>query len=214
MGERRVVEILPCDIPTEIPILPLASTVVFPSTVVSLQVVREKNLNLIRQLAVDDIIGIVVQKESTVEIPPPSELTEMGVAARLANRINLTPTTVQLILIGIIRFRVDAYLQTHPFLRARVSCLEIHEPDDASSTQLVQESVRKLETLVEVDPRVPEETLNLIRNNLQGPGHLADQLSEYLNFQVRQKIEILQCVNPLERLQIANGIMSRQIAFG
>jgi len=214
MGERRVVEILPCDIPTELPILPLASTVVFPSTVVSLQVVREKNLNLIRKLAVDDIIGIVVQKESTVDIPPPSELTEMGVAARLANRINLTPTTVQLILIGIIRFRVDAYLQTHPFLRARVSCLEIHEPDDASSTQLVQESVRKLETLVEVDPRVPEETLNLIRNNLQGPGHLADQLSEYLNFQVRQKIEILQCVNPLERLQIANGIMSRQIAFG
>ncbi len=100
MGERRVVEILPCDIPAEIPILPLASTAVFPTTVVSLQVVREKNLNLIRNLAVDDIIGIVVQKKSTVDIPPPNELTEMGVAARLANRINLTPTTVQLILIG------------------------------------------------------------------------------------------------------------------
>lgn len=47
---RARVEMLECDIPAEVPIIPLASTVVFPRMVVNLQVVRKKNLSLIRDV--------------------------------------------------------------------------------------------------------------------------------------------------------------------
>ena len=65
------VEMLSCDIPAELPIIPLASTVVFPQMVVNLQVVRKKNLNLIRDMNSESIIGLVVQKKSSVEVPRP-----------------------------------------------------------------------------------------------------------------------------------------------
>ncbi len=56
------VEMLECDIPAELPIIPLASTVVFPQMVVNLQVVRKKNLNLIRDMEQESIIGLFLKQ--------------------------------------------------------------------------------------------------------------------------------------------------------
>jgi ATP-dependent Lon protease len=214
MTPKSEVEILPCDIPADIPILPLASTVVFPSTVVSLQVVRPPALELVRDLKIDDIVGLVVQKIPSIEIPPPDQLTEMGVAARLANLVNLTSTSVQLILIGLARFRVESFLQMQPYLRARVGCIEVAEPEEFENLPLIRDTLQRLETMVRIDSRFPQDLVQMIQNNLQGPGHLADQVANHLNFQVREKIEILQCVDPMERLRISNGILRRHIAFG
>ena len=63
-------EMLECDIPAELPVIPLASTVVFPQMVVNLQVVRKKNLSLIRDMEPESIIGLVVQKSTSIEVPP------------------------------------------------------------------------------------------------------------------------------------------------
>ncbi|HUD73120.1 MAG TPA: LON peptidase substrate-binding domain-containing protein, partial [Dongiaceae bacterium] len=75
-------EMLECDIPAELPVIPLASTVVFPQMVVNLQVVRKKNLSLIRDMEPESIIGLVVQKSTSIEVPPIDELSSIGVAAR------------------------------------------------------------------------------------------------------------------------------------
>src|SRR5215813_6593166 len=82
---RPTAELLECDIPAELPIIPLASTVVFPQMVVNLQVVRKKNLSLIRDMEPESIIGLVVQKSSSIDVPPIEELSTIGVAARLVN---------------------------------------------------------------------------------------------------------------------------------
>src|SRR5262245_10353542 len=114
-------EMLECDIPAELPIIPLASTVVFPQMVVNLQVVRKKNLNLIRDMEPESIIGLVVQKSSSIDVPPIEELSTIGVAARLVNKINVSGNTIQIILLGLRRFRVTSYNKTEPYLRARVA---------------------------------------------------------------------------------------------
>src|SRR5262245_66485549 len=118
---RAQPELLECDIPAELPVIPLASTVVFPQMVVNLQVVRKKNLNLIRDMEPESIIGLVVQKSSSIDVPPIEELSTIGVAARLVNKINVSGTTIQIILRGLRRFRVTSYNKTEPYLRARVA---------------------------------------------------------------------------------------------
>src|SRR5262245_57390094 len=118
---RPSAEMLECDIPGELPIIPLASTVVFPQMVVNLQVVRKKNLSLIRDMEPESIIGLVVQKSSSIDVPPIEELSTIGVAARLVNKINVSGTTIQIILRGLRRFRVTSYNKTEPYLRARVA---------------------------------------------------------------------------------------------
>jgi ATP-dependent Lon protease len=206
-------EMLECDIPAELPIIPLASTVVFPQMVVNLQVVRKKNLSLIRDMEPESIIGLVVQKSTSIEVPPIEELSGIGVAARLVNKLNVSGNTIQIILLGLRRFRVAEYLQTEPYLKARVACIDEAEIESMEANLLMGNALHLLENLIQLDPRVPGEILNLIKNNLTGPGNLADQVANHLNFELEEKKEILQTIDPIDRLKVGIRLIEKSIGL-
>jgi ATP-dependent Lon protease len=206
-------EMLECDIPGELPIIPLASTVVFPQMVVNLQVVRKKNLSLIRDMEPESIIGLVVQKSTSIEVPPIDELSGIGVAARLVNKLNVSGNTIQIILLGLRRFRVAEYLQTEPYLKARVACINEAEIESMEANLLMGNALHLLENLIQLDPRVPGEILNLIKNNLTGPGNLADQVANHLNFELEEKKEILQTIDAIDRLKVAIRLIEKSIGL-
>jgi ATP-dependent Lon protease len=212
-GAKARVEMLACDIPAEVPIIPLASTVVFPQMVVNLQVVRKKNLNLIRDMEPESIIGLVVQKSTSIDVPPIEELSTIGVAARLVNKINVSGNTIQIILLGLRRFRVASYVQTEPYLRARVACIDEKEDESMEANMLMGNALHLLENLIQLDPRVPGEILNLIKNNLTGPGNLADQVANHLNFELEEKKEILTTIEPIGRLKVAIRLIEKSIGL-
>ncbi len=212
-GLRAHGEMLACDIPAELPVIPLASTVVFPQMVVNLQVVRKKNLNLIRDMEPESIIGLVVQKSSSIDVPPIEELSAIGVAARLVNKINVSGNTIQIILLGLRRFRVAGYIQTEPYLKARVACIDEKEEESMEANMLMGNALHLLENLIQLDPRVPGEILNLIKNNLSGPGNLADQVANHLNFELEEKKEILTTIDPMGRLKVAVRLIEKAIGL-
>jgi ATP-dependent Lon protease len=206
-------ELLECDIPAELPIIPLASTVVFPQMVVNLQVVRKKNLSLIRDMEPESILGLVVQKSTSIEVPPIEELSGIGVAARLVNKLNVSGNTIQIILLGLRRFRIAEYLQTEPYLKARVACIDEREVESMEANLLMGNALHLMENLIQLDPRVPGEILNLIKNNLTGPGNLADQVANHLNFELEEKKEILQTINPIDRLKVGIRLIEKSIGL-
>src|SRR2546422_8865494 len=212
-GLRAHGEMLACALPVELPIIPLASTVVFPQMVVTLQVERKKTLTLTRDMEPDSIIGLVVQNPSSIDVPPIEELSPIGVAARLVNKINVSGNTIQIILLGLRRFRVASYLQTEPYLKARVACIDEKEEDSMEANVLMGNALHLLENLIQLDPRVPGEILNLIKNNLTGPGNLADQVANHLNIELEEKKEILQTIEPLERLKVAIRLLEKSIGL-
>ena len=212
-GARAHGDMLACDIPAELPVIPLASTVVFPQMVVNLQVVRKKNLNLIRDMEPESIIGLVVQKSSSIDVPPIEELSTIGVAARLVNKINVSGNTIQIILLGLRRFKIASYIQTEPYLKARVACIDEKEDDSMEANMLMGNALHLLENLIQLDPRVPGEILNLIKNNLSGPGNLADQVANHLNFELEEKKEILTTIDPLGRLKVAIRLIEKAIGL-
>ncbi len=212
-GAKARIDMLACDIPSELPIIPLASTVVFPQMVVNLQVVRKKNLNLIRDMEPEAIIGLVVQKSSSIDVPPIEDLSQIGVAARLVNKLNVSGNTIQIILLGLRRFRIAQYLQTEPYLRARVACIDEKEDESMEANLLMGSALHLLENLIQLDARVPGEILNLIKNNLTGPGNLADQVANHLNFELEEKKEILQTINPIDRLKVAIRLIEKTIGL-
>jgi len=212
-GSKARLDMLSFEIPPELPIIPLASTVVFPQMVVNLQVVRKKNLNLIRDIEPESIIGLVVQKSSSIDVPPIEDLSQIGVAARLVNKLNVSGNTIQIILLGLRRFRIAAYLQTEPYLRARVSIIDEKEDESMEANLLMGNALHLLENLIQLDPRVPGEILNLIKNNLTGPGNLADQVANHLNFELEEKKEILQTIDALDRLKVAIRLIEKSIGL-
>ena len=199
------------DIPAELPLIPLVSTVVFPNLVVNLQVVRKKNLQLVRDLQPEAIVGLVLQKSSGLEFPPIEELSPIGVAARLVTRINVSRNTIQIILLGLRRFQIVEYVKTDPYLTARVAYIDEREEESMEANVLMGNALHLLDTLVRQDNRLSEEILHLIRNNLTGPGSLADQIANHLNFKLEDKKEILMTIPPLERLQVAIRLLKKAL---
>src|SRR4026209_2484990 len=70
--------------PQELPILPLRNTVLFPGVVIPITVGRDKSIRLIRDANKGDkLIGVVSQKDMSIEDPAISDLNKIGTMAQM-----------------------------------------------------------------------------------------------------------------------------------
>src|SRR5215213_10900974 len=112
-------------IPSLLPILPIRNVVVFPGTVMPLNVGRQKSKNLLDEVMPGEkVIGVVTQRNSDVEDPQMPDLHSVGVAAMILKLFKLPDGNQSIIVHGLTRFRVLEIEQTDPFAMARVEVLE------------------------------------------------------------------------------------------
>src|SRR6056297_3717277 len=77
MSEEEERELTEAEIPESLPILPLKNTVLFPGVVVPITVGRDRSLALVKEAYENDkTIGVVAQKDESVEDPDPQDLYE------------------------------------------------------------------------------------------------------------------------------------------
>src|ERR1700712_3049355 len=72
------------EIPKELPVLPLRNTVLFPGVVLPITVGRDKSIKAVNDAyKADKLIGVLAQKDSTVEDPSTDDLESVGTVARI-----------------------------------------------------------------------------------------------------------------------------------
>src|SRR5215216_5667651 len=72
------------EIPPEISLLPLRNTVLFPGVVLPITVGRDKSIKAVNDAyKTDKLIGVVAQKDSSVEDPEVKDLEQVGTVARI-----------------------------------------------------------------------------------------------------------------------------------
>ncbi len=114
-------------IPNQLPILPIRNIVVFPGTVMPLNVGRQKSKNLLDEVMPGEkVIGVVTQRNSDVEDPQMVDLHGVGVAAMILKLFKLPDGNQSIIVHGLTRFRVLSLDQTDPFALGRIEVLEVH----------------------------------------------------------------------------------------
>src|SRR5246127_5855406 len=108
-------------IPEELSILPVRGFVVFPGTIVPLNVQRAASLKLLDDtLPRTKVIGLVAQRDEAKEDPAPQELYSIGTAALVLKLIRQADDRVLVIAQGLRRFSLRKIVATAPFLRAEV----------------------------------------------------------------------------------------------
>src|SRR5262245_1169238 len=71
-------------IPNLLPILPIRNIVVFPGTVMPLNVGRQKSKNLLDEVMPGDkVIGVITQRNAETEDPQQTDLHAVGVACMI-----------------------------------------------------------------------------------------------------------------------------------
>ena len=107
---------------TELPLVALRETVIFPEMIVPLQVGRDKSVAALNAaVAEGGRIALVTQRQADQEdITDPSQLYAIGTVAKIAQVVQLQDGTVRAIIQGQARMRLHGFAKTEPFIRARV----------------------------------------------------------------------------------------------
>ena len=104
---------LQCDVPSEIPVLPLMSTIVFPLGVTSIQVRLEQSKALLRDHSdPDTLVALVYSPAKREEEIRPEELSPVGLSARVIRILNLPAGNMQVTLEGLRRVAIDRFIRS------------------------------------------------------------------------------------------------------
>src|SRR5438876_4693535 len=111
----------PMAIPSELPILPLRDTVLFPNSFMPLAVARESSVRLIDDaIANGKLIAVFTQRDASIDEPTRDDLYPVGTATHIHKMFKLPDGSLRLIVQGLARLTLEEILATQPYLRGRV----------------------------------------------------------------------------------------------
>ncbi|MCC6525061.1 MAG: endopeptidase La [Polyangiaceae bacterium] len=198
-----------------LPILPLRNSVLFPTSVVPINVGRPRSVRLVQDLLGQEraLVGVVSQKSSNVDEPTFEDLFDVGTLARVVKVIRLGPSNYSVVLNGLARVRLAGDLLLEPYMRARVERLEETRTRDVELEALgatLRESTREVLSLM---PHLPRDTATIL-DHVREPGALADLIAA--NFPPSQvsvvdKQRVLEAADVKRRLKLVLGLVAPQL---
>jgi len=216
MSKRSPAElgpILECDIPPEMPVLPLMSTLVFPLGVTSIQIRVEQSKALLRDHAdPDTLIALVYSPATREQDIKPEDLSKVGLAARVIRILNMPGGNLQVTLEGLRRVSIVEILHSTPYIMARVSCPIEAIGDPMEIQESLTRILKSLRTLAQLDTSYPAELDNIFSMNLGDPGLFADTVGSLVRFSVETKRQIVEELDVVRRLTIVAENLDAEIA--
>jgi len=188
-------------VPEVLSLLPLRNTVLFPGVVIPITVGRDKSIKLIKDAyASDRIIGVVAQKDVSVEDPKLDDLKSIGTVAQILRMLRMPDGNTTVIIQGKRRFRVKELVQDDPYLKAVV------EPfSDSTKIEKDQEFSAIVDSLKDISmqiiqqsPNIPTEASFALRN-IESPSFLINFISSNMNADVDKKQSLLEMNDLKER---------------
>ncbi len=189
------------DIPQTLPVLPLRNSVLFPGVVIPITAGRDSSIRLIKDAnAGDKLIGVVAQKDESVEDPGQKDLYTVGTVARILKVLTLPDKNTMVILQGIKRFHLEEIIQKKPYLKAKVSSfVENRDALNDKEFEVIMESIKeKAVEIVEMNPALPSEASYAIKN-IDSKPFLISFISSNLDIPVSEKQQLLEIVDIKER---------------
>src|SRR6266496_5063692 len=160
-------------IPEEIRLLPLRNTVLFPGVVLPITVGRDKSIKAVNDAnKTDKLIGVVAQKDSSVEDPGINDLEKIGTVAKIVKLIKMPDGGTTIIIQGKSRFLIESVFEDDPYFKAKIKKLEEEEsPGDADFEAYISNIKDMASEIVQLSPNIPTEA-SIILRNIENPSFL------------------------------------------
>ena len=199
-------------IPEELSILPVRGLVIFPGTIIPLNIQRAASLKLLDDtLPRTKVIGLLTQRDEAKEDPAPQDLYTVGTAALVLKLLRQTEDNVLVIVQGLRRFNLRRIVATSPFLRAEIDLSESILPPASKEWEATFRNLRdSAARLFELAPDAPEQARLMILN-IESPEQLADFLAPNLNVDVGQKQKLLEEFDVEKRVKAIQKQISAQL---
>ena len=192
-------------------IVAMPDTVLFPGTVFPILVGRPSSVAAAEQaLRAERPVGILMQKSAEQAEPRPDDLYTTGTIANILRYVTLPDGGRHVVVQGLQRFRVKAFVSEAPLLAVRAEPLD--EPEahgteiEARTLHLRQQALEALELL----PNVPPPLVAAVQNTA-APGALADLIAAYMDLERADRQALLETLEPGERIDKVSALLAKRI---
>ena len=201
-------------IPGELPILPLRNTVLFPGVVIPITVGRDKSIKAVNDAyKADKLIGVVAQKDSSVEEPTISDLEDIGTVAKIAKLIKMPDGGTTIIIQGRKRCKIEEITSDDPYFKAKITILNDEVLKDDADFNAMVSSIKDLAgQIVNLSPNLPSEAA-IILKNIENPSFLIHFVSSNLNCEIKDKQRLLEISNLKARTELLMNLMQTELQY-
>src|SRR5690348_12385593 len=204
----------PLAIPSELPILPLRDTVLFPNSFMPLAVARESSVKLIDDAIADGkLIAVFTQRDAAIEEPGREDLYPVGTATHIHKMFKLPDGSLRLIVQGLARLTLDEVVSSEPYLRARVTAaVEGTTEADALEIDALARNIKtNFQQVVSLSPLLSDD-LQTLATNINEPGRLADFIASSLStISTAVKQDVLETLDIRARMDNLNRILIKEL---
>src|SRR5438105_14585486 len=224
MSESQIIERLPTatvirtgsngqrlSIPNSLPLLPIRNILVFPGTVMPLNVGRQKSKNLLDEVMPGEkLVGVVTQKNPEIEDPKLEDLNSVGVACMILKLFKLPDGNQSIIVHGLTRCRLLFEAQSDPFMTGPVEVLEDAITPGAGMDALLASVRQQANRVIELSPNTPDEAAQVL-NSITQPSALADFLAANLQADAAEQQRMLEELDVEKRLRMIAARLATQL---
>lgn len=196
------------------PAVALRGMVILPGMIAHFDVSREKSIRAIEQCMMDSQkIFLVTQRDVEQEEPDVEDLYKIGVIAEVKQVIKLQNNIVRILVEGIERADLSAFLQTDDYLIAEIIRFEeevdegLTEEAKMAMVRSIQETYSRFQT---VNPRAGKELLRQI-STITDLEKLMDQVANNLPVSYEEKQKILEAISSTERYEVLMALLLKEI---
>lgn len=180
-------------LPETLPILSLRNTVLFPGVVIPITAGRDKSIKLINDANKGSkVIGVVSQKDESVENPTAKDINDIGTVARILKVLKMPDGNTTVIIQGKKRFKVANIITEDPYMNATVSAVNETTPETSSKEfKAIIDSIKDLALeIIKQSPNIPSEASFAIKN-IESNSFLVNFVSSNMNLSVKEKQDLL-----------------------
>jgi len=198
-----------------LPILPLRNSVVFPASVVPINVGRMRSVRLVEELESQEraVVAIVSQRDGEVDEPGWGDVYDVGTVARVVKVIRLGAQNYSVVLHGLSRMKVLSPTSLEPYMKARIERVAEDLERDAELDALGARLRDSMREVLSLTPNLPKEVAAIL-DNVRESGALADLVASNLTPEqatVGDKQKVLETFDAKARVRLVLSMAQHQL---
>ena len=201
------------EIPENLPLLPVRDIVVFPYMIIPLFVGRDSSIKSVEEALArnDRLILLASQKDIREEFPSPEGIFQLGTVSMIMRMRKLQDGRVKILTQGLCKAKIKNFEQVQPYFRVQIEKMEESAFEIGQEQEALMRSIKEnLERSIALGKILSPDILMVVED-INEPGRMADLVASNLGLKVNEAQEILETINPTERLKKVHDILLREI---
>jgi ATP-dependent Lon protease len=194
-----------------VPMMPVRDMVIFPQQMTPFIVGREASVRALEEaLTGDKKIFLSTQHDASVDDPKPEEIYAVGTLANIVQSVKLPDGNIKVLVEGVERARALSIATEEGFFRATVRLLNARVEPSPAVDQTVQKITGLYEQFIKLSQSLNYDTM-IAAARVDDPARLSDTIAANLQLPVDEKQDLLETVDPIERLNRIGDILEIEL---